>query len=357
MFKNPLKYQQGGAVSSEEQAENELVSVIAQALGTEEQPVRERLNQIKQNKKETEQLQEALKMMQTDKNQGFKALLTLFTTQQQQPAYKQGGKILDFICKHARGGNVNCNCKQQGGTFESEDKQVKIKNFGTAQADTTGTYSYPSTNGEFRFNPMGRTATVWDNTGGWPIHRYADQNWINRHPRRQMLPGFLGGHRKLAPAGFFENLVERVNNRTPKTQENGGVLKAQGGIGKAGKAIMKAAKNATKVDKMSKAASEIRIPEQSFILPSKLDSDIDKVYTILDQYNYIRPKDIDLPIFNYNNIEPIDLSNLTKEPWYRSDAFYRTILGGLFGGAAYAGAKMGESEKKKNEKKESQKEK
>lgn len=40
-----------------------------------------------------------------------------------------------------------------------------------------------------------------------------------------MLPGFLGGHRELAPTGFFENLVERVNNRTPQVQENGGILK------------------------------------------------------------------------------------------------------------------------------------
>ena len=77
-----------------------------------------------------------------------------------QPAFRDGGKIHNFICKHAKGGVAGCGCKQEGGTFESKDKQVKIKDFGTAQADTTGTYSYPSTNGEFQFNPMGRTAKV-----------------------------------------------------------------------------------------------------------------------------------------------------------------------------------------------------
>ena len=46
-----------------------------------------------------------------------------------------------------------------------------------------------------------------------------------------MLPGFLGGHRELAPDGFFENLVERVNNRTPQVQRCGGkVRKGQDGF-------------------------------------------------------------------------------------------------------------------------------
>ena len=227
MFKNPLKYQSGGVTQSKEQeAENQLISAIAEGLGAQPEQVKARLEQIKSNPDEVKELQSALQLMQQDQNAGFQAILKLFAGKPQ--SAKHGGKIQDFICKYARGGQVaGCGCKQEGCTFESKDKQVKIKDFGTAQADTIGNYSYPSTNGEFQFNPMGRTATVWDNTGVLPIHRYADQNWINRHPRKQMLPRFLGGHRELAPAGFFENLVERVNNRTPQVQENGGVVKNQ----------------------------------------------------------------------------------------------------------------------------------
>ena len=119
-----------------------------------------------------------------------------------------GLKNGDKINKYKPGG--------KSGKWVSADKTITITDPGTAQADTTGIYSYPSTNGEFEFTPYGRTATVWDNTGGFPIHRYADENWIMRHPRRQSLPAFLGGSRTLAPKGFFENLVERVNNRIPK---------------------------------------------------------------------------------------------------------------------------------------------
>lgn len=85
-----------------------------------------------------------------------------------------------------------------------------------ADRDTTGRYSYPSTNGTFKFTPEGRTANVWDNTGGFPIHRYADQNWINNNPKIQNRPRILGGHRELAPNSYWQNLEERINNRFPK---------------------------------------------------------------------------------------------------------------------------------------------
>ena len=85
-----------------------------------------------------------------------------------------------------------------------------------ADRDTTGRYSYPSTNGTFKFTPEGRTANVWDNTGGFPIHRYADQNWINNNTKIQNRPRILGGHRELAPNSYWQNLEERINNRFPK---------------------------------------------------------------------------------------------------------------------------------------------
>jgi len=50
--------------------------------------------------------------------------------------------------------------EQKGSKWVSTDKTIVIKNPGTAQADTTGTYSYPSRNGEFHFAPNGeRTLT------------------------------------------------------------------------------------------------------------------------------------------------------------------------------------------------------
>ena len=230
MFENPLrKYAAGGVTSPQEQKLVQVFSKAASKLNIKPEVLIQKVQELTEEQ-QIGFIQAIQDIADSDNPKPESIQLVQSVFAQPSQAFRNGGKIHDFICKHAKGGKVDCGCKQEGGTFESKDKQVKIKNFGTAQADTTGSYSYPSTNGEFRFNPNGRTATVWDNTGGLPIHRYADQNWINRHPRRQMLPGFLGGHRKLAPAGFFENLVERVENRTPQVKENGGnIEKAQRG--------------------------------------------------------------------------------------------------------------------------------
>ena len=213
-FKNPLKYQQGGSAPTEEQQKllaafiDWLPKRVKEFQGMQPEAIAEALDGMSKTPEGQRQVQQLMQQFQQE--------------MQSNQAFRNGGKLKDFICKHSKGGNVvDCGCKQEGGTFKSADKQVTIENFGTAQADTTGHYSYPSTNGNFEFTPYGRVATVWDNTGMVPTHRYADQNWINRHPRRQKLPGILGGHREVAPEGFFENLVDRVNNRVPQRQDGG----------------------------------------------------------------------------------------------------------------------------------------
>lgn len=112
MFKNPLKYASGGTMlPSEQQAENDFISVIAEGLGAQPEQVKARLEQIKSNPTESQQLQEALQLMQQDKNKGFQAVLSLFAGKPQ--SAKRGGKIQDFICKHSRGGAVaGCGCEK-----------------------------------------------------------------------------------------------------------------------------------------------------------------------------------------------------------------------------------------------------
>jgi len=111
MFKNPLKYASGGTMlPSEQQAENDFISVIAEGLGAQPEQVKARLEQIKSNPTESQQLQEALQLMQQDKNKGFQAVLSLFAGKPQ--SAKRGGKIQDFICKHAKGGVAGCGCEK-----------------------------------------------------------------------------------------------------------------------------------------------------------------------------------------------------------------------------------------------------
>lgn len=125
MFKNPLKYQSGGVTQSKEQeAENQLVSAIAEGLGAQPEQVKARLEQIKSNPDEVKELQSALQLMQQDQNAGFQAVLKLFAKPQ---SAKHGAKIQDFICKHKRGGYVaGCGCKEDGGIVKGQEGGYRV---------------------------------------------------------------------------------------------------------------------------------------------------------------------------------------------------------------------------------------
>lgn len=149
-----------------------------------------------------------------------------YTPMEESQMFKCGGKLQQLVTKFGKGGGIDCGCGgtklQEGGRTISADGSITIVNPNTAQADTLGRYSYPSTNGKFQLLSNGeRNATVWDNTGGFPIARYANETFMQNHPVRT----FLGGYKK-APAGYFENIVDRVNNRF---DQNGVPVKQDGG--------------------------------------------------------------------------------------------------------------------------------
>lgn len=155
------------------------------------------------------------------------AVASVFQTNAESQMFKCGGKLQQLVSKFGKGGNVDCGCGgiklDNGGKTVSTDRSITIVNPNTAQADTLGRYNYPSTNGKFKLLSNGeRSATVWDNTGGLPIARYANDIFLQNHPIRS----FLGGYRQ-APVGYFENLVDRVNNRFDK---NGTPIKQDGGV-------------------------------------------------------------------------------------------------------------------------------
>lgn len=104
MFKNPLKkYKLGGSI---QQAEEDLINSVAQVLKKPVEEIRARYQQIKQNKQESTRLYQALAMLQNgDEENGSNILISLFSN-----SFKNGGKIHDFICKHAKGGSVDCGC-------------------------------------------------------------------------------------------------------------------------------------------------------------------------------------------------------------------------------------------------------
>lgn len=88
-----------------------------------------------------------------------------YTPMEESQMFKCGGKLQQLITKFGKGGGVDCGCGgtklQEGGRTISADGSITIVNPNTAQADTLGRYSYPSTNGKFQLLSNGeRNATV-----------------------------------------------------------------------------------------------------------------------------------------------------------------------------------------------------
>lgn len=107
MFNNPLKkYQQGGQVSKEQQ---EMLAAFVEWLpkrvkdfqGMQPEQIVEALNGMTKTPEGQKQVEELMKQFQQD-------------MQNPQPGmFKEGGKLHDFICKHAKGGNLaGCGCEK-----------------------------------------------------------------------------------------------------------------------------------------------------------------------------------------------------------------------------------------------------
>lgn len=163
----------------------DIIKGIQKILGVDDNQMAE-LWQVGINKYGSEEgiaqaLNEATKGLtpQSSPDEVKAAVASVFSTGSEM--FKCGGKLQKLAKRFAKGGTVDCGCggikvKAQDGTkLVSEDGTVTITNPFTELADTTGRYVYPSTNGSFKFTPEGRTANVWDNTGGFAT-RYADEN-------------------------------------------------------------------------------------------------------------------------------------------------------------------------------------
>jgi len=139
MFNNPLKkYQQGGQVSQEQQ---QMLAAFVEWLpkrvkefqGMKPEQIVEALNGMTKSPEGQKQVQAYMQQFQQEL-QG-----------QQAGMFKEGGKLQDFICKHAKGGHVaGCGCKEEGGTVEKHAGGKPIRNGNyevtvNAPGDTTRT--------------------------------------------------------------------------------------------------------------------------------------------------------------------------------------------------------------------------
>ena len=129
-----------------------------------------------------EQIAQALDgMSKTD--EGKKQLQQLMIQFQQETqngsqAFEEGGKIHDFVCKHAKGGHIaGCGCKEEGGEIELGEKGYKVRNGSysaevKAPGDTLRIKTYPSVTQKMQTYPNGSVRyTTTDNRSDFTTHR------------------------------------------------------------------------------------------------------------------------------------------------------------------------------------------
>lgn len=118
MFK-PLKYQKGGTAASQEQLV-QLFQAAAENAQVDPQQLVQKASEIGQDEEAAAQFMQGLQLCAQGDPEGIKFIKSLFQSQ----AFKKGGKIFEFICKHKKGGYVSgCGCggnvkKEQDGASE-----------------------------------------------------------------------------------------------------------------------------------------------------------------------------------------------------------------------------------------------
>ena len=119
MFKNPLKYQQGGSTANTQQQEQliQLFQAAAKNAQVDPEALVQKAQEISKDETSAAQFMEGLQRCAQGDPAGIKFIQDLFKSQ----AFRNGGKIHDFICKHAKGGVTGCGCSkmQDGGLTEN----------------------------------------------------------------------------------------------------------------------------------------------------------------------------------------------------------------------------------------------
>ena len=218
MIKNPLKYQRGGTTASQEQLVK-LFQAAAENAQVDPEQLVQKASEIGQDEEAVSQFMQGLQLCAQGDPEGIKFIKSLF----QSPAFRKGGKIFEFICKHAKGGYVSgCGCggnvkKAQDGTqFKaptnyynekgwqiSENNALRRNNrtFYTEEPTTAGNLAW--TNNQMS-NQLMWPGIIQDVQYNQPVGHYVDE---------------YGNMHDFAIEG---NDLARYNNRKAQWKENGG---------------------------------------------------------------------------------------------------------------------------------------
>lgn len=217
MFKS-LKYQKGGTVAAQEELVR-LFQAAAENAQVDPQQLVQKASELGQDQEAAAQFMQGLQLCAQGDPEGIRFIKGLF----QSPAFRKGGKIFEFICKHAKGGYVSgCGC---GGN-------VKKAQEGTQFKAPTNYYNEKgwqiSENNALRRN--NRTFYTEEPTNAGNLA------WANNQMSSQLMwPGVVQDVQYNQPVGHYideygniHNFaiegddLARYNNRKAQWKENGG---------------------------------------------------------------------------------------------------------------------------------------
>lgn len=116
MFKNPLKYQEGGEMDQKEKLV-QLFQEAARNAQVDPEALVQKAQELGDDQNAAAQFMEGLQRCAQGDPTGIKFIQDLF----KKPAFRKGGKIYEFICKHAKGGKT-CGCqKAQNGVSKLDE--------------------------------------------------------------------------------------------------------------------------------------------------------------------------------------------------------------------------------------------
>lgn len=226
MFKNPLKYQQGGQLNEQQQQMlaafiDWLPKRVKEFQGMKPEAIVQALDGMSKTSEGQKQVQQLMEQFQQELQGGSQA-------------FRQGGKIHDFICKHAKGGYVSgCGCKDNGGKMQSGGIVVDDPSYDkviSAPGDTLSTKRYKYSTQTRRTLPSGSIIYSRDTRNG------TDNYWDPRYPQPDWWRRTLYGMRP-APIEFYQNWDDIESNhrgevtkdKTQKEKCGGKVKKGQDG--------------------------------------------------------------------------------------------------------------------------------
>ena len=235
MFTNPLnrKYESGGSVPNKA---NSLVEKASKNSGVSVKELTDKMNEFSSDEAKGGAFAELIKSAASDKDsqERREAVASLKAMFKKSTKFADGGKFQDFVCKHARGGNVDCGC----GGMKVVRGQEGIESIPTPKDSTVnkaGFVVYPAFKETLPTGEVVETAYGHDKDGQWVQRR----RWSNGGYT------YLGGYnddgqfRKDGDirypasseiARYFENpLARMVKYSKPESKEDGGVVSEQEG--------------------------------------------------------------------------------------------------------------------------------